>query len=65
MNSMLHITLYHVLKKLYFIEKYHQNVYSIYIIKLRISENIYPIQTVQANIVTKISFMTYEYESIS
>ena len=27
--------------------------------------NIYPIQTVQANIVTKISFMTYEYESIS
>jgi len=27
--------------------------------------NIYPIQTVQANIVTKISFMTNEYESIS
>ena len=32
-------------KKLYFIEKYHQNVYSIYIIKLRMTE--YPIQTVQ------------------
>ena len=27
--------------------------------------NTYPIQTVQANIVTKISFMTNEYESIS
>ena len=41
MNSMLHITLYHVFKKVILHWKYHRNVYSIFIIKHRMAEHFY------------------------